>query len=123
MAGEVTVTAINGIGKKVYDKSGLKNWLPSSSIMQKRASWEKGTRNVGESYSVSVVTRRPNGVTYSGSAGGVNALLAPRNMVIKQALIVPFEMELREQFSWAALSRAASDNSEGAFAQAAGEGL
>lgn len=122
MAGEVTFEAINGLAKRVYDKSGLQKFRAPSAIIQSRIGWDKGTRNVGESYQVSVVLRPPNGFTYSGTAGGVNTLKAPRNMVIKQASIVPFEMELREQMAFAALSRAAQEG-EGAFAQLSGEAM
>lgn len=121
MAGEVTVTEVSGIGKKVYDRT-MRKALPASAILQKRIGWDKGTRAIGESYNVSVVLRPPNGFTYAGTAGGVTTLKAPRNMVIKQASIIPFEMELREQFAWAALSRAAKEG-EGSFAQLAGTGM
>ncbi len=115
MANEVTVDAVSGLQKRVYDKAGLQKYRPGSAIFQNRIGWDKGSRLVGESYQIPVVLEPPNGFTYSGSAGGVNTLKNPQNMVIKQASIVPFEMELREQASWAALSRAAQEG-EGAFA-------
>lgn len=120
MAGEVTLETVNGLTKKVYDKSGLKKALPGSAIFQKRIGYEKGTRKVGESYNVPVVLRPPNGFTYSGSEGGVTTLKNPRNMVIKQASITPFELDLREQVAFAALTRAAEEG-EGSFAQLSGE--
>lgn len=120
MAGEITVDVVNGIQKRVYDKSGLKNALPGSSIYSKRISWENGTRKEGENYTIGVVMRGPNGFTYSGSAGGVKTLKQARNMVIKPASITPFELDLREQLTWPAISRAASEG-EGAFASLTGE--
>lgn len=119
MAGEITVAEVNGLNKRVYDKSGLQKFRPPTSIITSRVGWDKGTRNIGEAYQVPVVVRPPNGFTYAGSAGGVNTLKNPRNMVIKQASITPFEMELREQVAFAALSRAATEG-EGSFAQLAG---
>lgn len=122
MAGELTVAQANGIQKRVYDKSGLQNSLPGTSILQRKIGWEKGSRNVGESYQVGVVLQPPNGFTYSGSAGGITTLKQARNMIMKQASIVPFELDLREQLAWALLSRAA-EAGEGAMAQITGEVL
>lgn len=119
MAGETTFAEINGLAKRVYDKSGLQKFRPPTSIITSRIGWDKGTRNIGEAYQVPIVVRPPNGHTYSGSAGGANTLKQARNMVIKQATITPFEYELREQASFAALSRAAQEG-EGSFAQLAG---
>jgi hypothetical protein len=59
--------------------------------------------------------RPPNGFTYPGSAGAVTTLKVARNMVIKQAEITPFEIDLREQIVYTALSRAKNEG-EGAFA-------
>jgi hypothetical protein len=121
MAGETDYSAINGAAKRVYDKSGLKNSLPGESLLQKRIPYGKGER-VGEAYQIGVVLRPPNGFTYSGSSGDARTLKSARNMVIKQAQVVPFELELREQFTLAALSRAA-ETSDAAFAQVSGEGM
>lgn len=122
MPGEIDLSAVNGLTKKVYDKSGLKQALPGSAIIQKRIGYEKGSRKVGESYNVPVVLRPPNGFTYAGSDGSVRTLKNPRNMVTKQATIIPFELDLREQVAFAALTRAAEEG-EGSFAQLAGEVL
>ncbi len=118
MAGEIDLSAINGLTKKVYDKSGLGKFLPTSSIVQKAVTWENGTRNIGEAFQISVPLRMPNGFSYIGTAGGVTTLKNPRNMLIKQASITPFEMDLREQAGFAALSRAA-EQGEGSFASLA----
>jgi hypothetical protein len=116
MAGEIGVAEVNGLAKRVYDKSGIAAWLPEQSIFQRAMSWEKGTRKVGESYQIPVVVRMPNGFTYVGSTGVATALNNPVNMVIKQASVTPFELDLREQAVWTALSRAAAED-EGSFAQ------
>lgn len=119
MAGETDVSAVNGLAKRVYDKA-IVDARPGVSIAQRKIGWDKGTRNIGESYQVGVALQPPNGFTYPGSAGGVTTLKAPRNSIIKQASIIPFEMELREQMVYTALSRAAKEG-EGAFKQLAGE--
>lgn len=105
MAGEVDVTAANGILKKVYDPK-LGDLRPKSSIFQRKYSFSDGDK-VGDSYQVGVAVQPPNGFTYLGSSGAVKALSAPQNSIIKQASITPFESTLREQVSWAAMSRAA----------------
>lgn len=111
---------VNGIAKKVYDKAGIQDLRPKSAILQRRIGWDKGTRQIGESYQISVALRPPNGFTYPGSTGAGTAMKAARPMIIKQASITPFEMDLREQISYTALSRAAKEG-EGAFAQLSGE--
>lgn len=114
MAGETNYSDAQGLAKKVYE-SGVKDYLPACSILTRDIAWEDMART-GESYSVSVVVQPPNGFTYVGSGGAVTALKQPRNMVIKQALIAPYEMDMREQTSWAALSRMAKED-HAAFAQ------
>lgn len=120
MAGEVTLEVVNGLTKKVYDKSGVKQTLPEVAIHTKRIGYDEGSRKVGENYNISVVLRPPNGFTHAGSDGAVRTLKQPRNMVIKQASVTPFEIDLREQVAFAALSRAAEEG-EGSFAGLAGE--
>lgn len=120
MAGETVVSDINGVQKRVYDKSGLKNAILGVTILQDNIGWENGTRKIGESYQVGVVLRPPNGFTHAGSAGNVVQLKQGRPMKIQQASITPHEFELREQVSFAALSRAAEEG-EGAFASLTGE--
>lgn len=116
MAGETGFDSINGIAKRVYDKSGLKDLRSDCSIITKQLSWDNGTRAIGESYQVPVTLRYPNGFSYLGSAGtSTAALKQPRPQVIKQASITPFAFILEERVVTTALARAASEG-EGAFA-------
>lgn len=116
MAGETSFTDINGIAKRVYDKSGLVDARSDCSIITKQVSWDKGTRNIGESYQVPVTLRYPNGFSYLGSAGtSTAALKIPRPQAIKQASITPFAFILEERVVTTALARAASEG-EGSFA-------
>jgi hypothetical protein len=117
MAGEATLTQVNGLAKRVYD-STVHDLRPSISMLTERAGFEKGKR-VGESYQVSIALVPPNGFTYAGNAAtatGPTTLKSGRSMVIKQASAVPFEMDLREVVLWATYSRL-QEQGEGAVAQ------
>lgn len=105
MAGENTITTANGLYKKRYSKSGLNNVKPKSAVLQEKYPYSASER-VGESYNEGVELQGPNGFTYAGSAGGVNTLNSASNMVIKPATITPHELDLREQISYTAMSRA-----------------
>jgi hypothetical protein len=118
MAGEITVSEASGMFKKVYDRT-VKDLRPVAAIMQRNIPFNE-RQKVGEEYRISVVVRPPNGFTYAGPSGSVVPLKQPRNMVVKQAALTPFELDLREQVSWAALSRATTDG-EGAFKDLLGE--
>ena len=118
MAGEVDVAAANGILKRVYDPK-LGDVRPKSSILQRRHKFDNANK-VGESYQYGVLVQPPNGFTYLGSSGAVKPLNTPRNSVIRQASITPFELDLREQVSWAAMSRAAEAGDQ-AIKQLTGE--
>ena len=121
MAGETGFDTINGVAKRVYDKSGLVDARSDCSIITKQLSWDKGTRNIGESYQVPVTLRYPNGFSYLGSAGtSTSALKQPRPQVIKQASITPFAFILEERVVTTALARAAREG-EGAYASYSAE--
>jgi len=120
MAGETTFSDVQGISKRVYDKSGLKSVLFGNSWFQSKVLFDKGTTKLGDTYQMGVVTQPPNGFTYGGNAGGITTLLQARAMKIEQASLKGHELILREQFAWAALSRAA-EAGEGAFASLVGE--
>jgi hypothetical protein len=120
MAGETTATDVNGVQARVYERMKLRNALPGSSFLQREIPFDGGAKRLGESYQFGVVLQPPNGFTMAGSAGNVTTLKQGRPMLIKQASVVPFEMELREQYSFAALSRAAEEG-EGTLAGITGE--
>lgn len=104
MSGENTATSASGIYKRVYG-TRLNKILPKSSVIQDRFPWSKSER-VGESYQEGVQLQPPNGFSYNGEGGGVQALNAPQNGVTKQATVKPSEIVLREQMAYAAVSRA-----------------
>src|SRR5688572_10718901 len=122
MAGETNFSDVQGISKRVYDKTGLKTIQFGNTWFQQKVLFDKGTTKLGDTYQVAVVTQPPNGFTFPGSSGAVATLLQARAMKIEQASVRGHEMVLREQFAWAALSRAAAEG-EGAFASLTGEAM
>lgn len=115
MAGESVLTDVNGSTKVVYDKTGVRNFLPKSAIIQKKvgSGFEKGAR-VGDSFAISVTLQLPGGFTYAGSTGALATLKQARGQIIKQAAITPFELILRESATYVVLSRI-KDAGEAAF--------
>lgn len=102
-----TFDVVSGGAKRVYDNV-IHNLLPKSAVCVNRASWEKGTRSIGEAYQIPVCVVPPNGFTFAGSTGtATTTLLAGRPMKIVQAAVTPFEMDLREQTLWKNISRMA----------------
>jgi len=117
---QLTIPDVEGAARRVHDKV-IKDLRPSASILTNRASWENGSRGVGEDYRVSVTLRPPNGFTHAGSAGSSRTQLkAARPMVIKQASVTPFEIDLREELLMQALSRM-SEQGEGSLTGLFGE--
>lgn len=120
---EVTYEQVSGLTKTVYDESGVKDLRADCQIISKRVGFEKGSKDLGDSYKVSVALRLPNGFTYAGaqtSATTSTTLKAARPMLVKQASVVPMELDLREQVLWVALSRMA-EKGKGSFASLFGE--
>lgn len=100
-----TFDQVQGGAKRVYD-TVIHNLLPKSAVCVNRASWEKGSRSIGESYQIPVCVVPPNGFTMAGSSGtATTTLLTGRPMKIVQAAVTPFEMDLREQTLWKNVSR------------------
>lgn len=102
--GAVDFDAAQGAAKEVYDESGVKDWIPACGIITRDFAWEQMART-GKSYKYSIVASPPNGFTYPGSSGAIVSQKTPRNMVLVDAEVVPYEINLREQYSWAAVSR------------------
>ena len=63
-----TFDVVSGGAKRVYD-TVIHNLLPKSAVCVNRASWEKGTRSIGEAYQIPVCVVPPNGFTMAGSTG------------------------------------------------------
>ncbi len=117
-SGETDLSDINGMTKIVYEAGGVNDFLPKSSIFQDRIGFENGAK-VGDRYAFSVTLQLPQGVTYGGSSGARRTLKQPRPQLVKQALVIPFEFNLREEETLVALSRAATEG-KGSFASLTG---
>lgn len=107
MAGENTVASLNGLFRTVYaDK--LLDLVPDFAILQKRIGFTGADKETGSFYAQPVNLSHEAGFTYAGTAGGVSALSAAINGVMKEAQVYGSEMVLRSQISYTALSRASS---------------
>lgn len=116
---DFTLTEAQGLAKKVYDDS-VHDLRTEQSVIVSKLPFSDASR-VGDAYQVSMALRLPNGFTYAGSEGtSATALKAGRPMVLKQASIKPFEMDLREPVLWVALSRLAKEG-KAAVADSFGE--
>ncbi len=116
MAGENTVATLDGLFKKVFsDKLG--DLIPDFAILQKKIEWVAAEKELGAFYAQPVALSAEAGFSYLGTAGGVTALQAAANGVMKEAQIYGSELVLRSQLSYASLSRAAKSG-EGAFKRA-----
>jgi len=109
---EVTVSEAQGMYKRLYDPEVV-DVRPRSAVGQRAIPFNKRKR-LGESYQIPVAVKMPNGFTYAGSSGAAATLNAARNMVIKQASATGYELDLREEITWKAISQAVEDG-EGAF--------
>ncbi len=117
-SGETDLSDINGMTKIVYEAGGVNDYLPKCAIFQDRIGFENGAK-VGEKYAFAITLQLPQGVTYGGSTGARRTLKQPRPQLVKQALVVPFEFNLREEETLVALSRAAAEG-KGSFASLTG---
>jgi hypothetical protein len=119
MAGENTVSTLDGLYKEVYAKA-LSDVTPTSSVLTDIIEFDSDL--LGDSYHAPVVLTFEHGATYNGSGGGVVALSDPKNAVLKDATQSGYEMILRAQLSYAAASRAANGG-KAAFKRAWGQVL
>ncbi|GAG39616.1 unnamed protein product, partial [marine sediment metagenome] len=107
MAGENTVTTLNGLFKIVYaDK--LVDLIPDNVKLSKMVGFVPKNKNNGLQYNQPVVLGSEHGVTYAGTAGDAFSYNAAISGVVKQATIQSSEMVLRGQISIGAISRSAN---------------
>lgn len=117
MAGENTVSSMDGLYKEVYADT-LNDVVPNSSVLYDLVKFDDGNR-MGDSFHQGVVLTMEHGFTYNGSAGGVATLAAPIQATLKDASTSGFEMIGRSKMTYAAASRAAAAG-KAAFKQAWG---
>lgn len=105
MAGENTVSTLNGLFKTVYaDK--LLDLVPDYAILQKKIPFVSADKETGNFYAQPVNLSHEQGFTYNGDAGNVVSLNAAINGTMKEAQVKGTEMILRTQITYTALSRA-----------------
>lgn len=118
MAGENTVSTLNGLFKVVYaDK--LEDLVPDYAVLQKRVEFVGADKELGNYYAQPVNLAHEAGFTYNGEAGGVTTLNAAVNGTLKEAQVKGTEIILRSQLSYGALARASKAGPK-AFKRASG---
>lgn len=105
MAGENTVSTLNGLFKTVYaDK--LLDLVPDYAVLQKKIPFVSADKETGNFYAQPVNLSHEQGFTYNGEAGSVVTLNAAIASTMKEAQVKGTEMILRTQIAYTALSRA-----------------
>lgn len=116
MAGENTVSTMQGLFKKVFaDK--LLDLVPDYAILQKMIEFANSSKETGDFYAQPVNLAHESGFTYNGTAGTVVTLNGAQNGVMKEAQVYGSELILQGRLSYTALSRA-SKQGEKAFKKA-----
>jgi len=106
MAGENTVTTLNGLFKEVYaDK--LENLIPEGTKFMQKIPFSGRKREIGNLYHQPVILGLEHGITYAGPTDDAFALDDAVNGVIRDATIQGSQMMLRSRLGIAAASRAA----------------
>lgn len=114
MAGENTLTTLNGLFKEVY-ANRLRDLLPSGILIQKAVNFVPKEKELGKSYNQPVILAHEHGVTFSsaGDAFYLNRAVAGQT---QNASVTSVELVLRSAIGYAAASRAA--NGRNAFLDA-----
>ena len=120
MSGEQTVSTFDGLFVDQFAPK-IEDLRPDHCILQDHGDnglikWVQSSKLLGELYSVPVVLRSNQGVTYLGEGGSVQSLKSPKNAVMKEAQVKGSEVNLRGQISYKALSQAAEKGAR-AFAK------
>jgi hypothetical protein len=105
MAGENTVASADGLFKTVYGPKLIKA-VPDFAILQQKVSFSESEKGLGAHYDQPVSLSHEAGFTYNGTAGGVVALKAAANGVIKNAQVYGSEITLRSQLTQLFITRA-----------------
>lgn len=106
MAGENTVTTLNGLFKEVYaDK--IENLIPEGTKFMQRVPFSARKKELGSLYHQPVILGLEHGITYAGPTDDAFALDDAISGVIKDATVQGSQMMLRSRLGVAAASRAA----------------
>ena len=97
MAGENTVTSLNGLFKEVYaDK--IKDLVPSQTKMVNMIPFVAGDKQLGGQFNEPVILGLEGGFTYGGTDGDAFALNNIISFPMKNATVKSAEMVLRSYF-------------------------
>lgn len=107
MAGENTVTTLNGLFKEVYAEK-LENLIPEGTKFMQKVPFSERKKQLGSLYHQPVVLGLEHGITYAGPTDDAFALDDAINGVIKDAAVQGSQMMLRSRLGIAAASRASS---------------
>jgi hypothetical protein len=106
MAGENTVTTLNGLFKEVYaDK--IENLIPEGTKFMHKVPFSSRKKEVGSLYHQPVVLGLEHGITYAGATDDAFTLDAAISGVIRDASVQGSQMMLRSRLGVGAASRAA----------------
>lgn len=107
MAGENTVSTLNGLFKEVYAER-LENLIPEGTKFMQKVPFSARKKELGSLYHQPVVLGLEHGITYAGPTDDAFALDDAVNGVIRDATVQGSQMMLRSRLGIAAASRAAS---------------
>lgn len=100
-------STLPGLFKQVYTKEGVKDAIPSFSIIQARVPFSKA-QLLGDKFHQPVVLSDEHGFTYGGNTAANYALNAGIAMQLQDAQIASNELTLQSGISYGAVSRAQS---------------
>lgn len=106
MAGENTVSSLNGLFKEVYGEK-LEHLIPEGTKFMQKVPFSARKKELGSLYHQPVVLGLEHGITYAGPNDDAFALDDAINGVIKDATVQGSQMMLRSRLGIAAASRAA----------------
>lgn len=106
MAGENTVTTLNGLFKEVYaDK--IENLIPEGTKFMQKVPFSARKKELGSLYHQPVILGLEHGITYAGPTDDAFSLDDAISGVIRDATVQGSQMMLRSRLGIAAASRAA----------------
>ena len=108
MAGENTVSTLNGLFKEIYaDK--IENLIPDGVKLLKLVPYVESAKEIGNFYNQPVQLTHEHGVTYSKADNGAFDLLDAVSAVFKNAQLVGSQMLIRSAMGYEAAARASND--------------
>lgn len=104
MAGELTLTQLNGLVKKVYGKAPI-DLLPDENYILKTLKFESAAK-LGDTFEQMVLLARSGGFTWGGNSASAYTLNTAVPMISKSASVKGYEYTHRARVAYGVLSRA-----------------